>query len=286
MTSSAIRLASRPTRVASRTAVPWNRLGVASAGGRATPRVTTGGASEVLNQQPDLHMIAPPQRHPVQLHLEAGRGEAGQVQLVGAQLLAGPYGQGIGAGEPQRLPGDGCLGRGLHGHQQPLVGLRQPGSHRALGGGSLGLGLGHLVGREIQVLLLGQDRLPGQVLARCLAEVLQAGLVRRQKDQRVAVQAGRVAAHLQDGLGCQLGSAVALLAVRMPNAQHHQARIQVVRHIGPCLRHRVDAGESPMRARSLRRRCSSSWVTLSGSRLSCSARSSASFVTVGWVEYQ
>jgi hypothetical protein len=33
-------------------------------------------------------MIAAPERHAGQFHLEAGRGEAGQVQLIGAQLLA------------------------------------------------------------------------------------------------------------------------------------------------------------------------------------------------------
>jgi hypothetical protein len=36
----------------------------------------------------DRHMIAAPERHAVQFHLEAGRGETRQVKLIGAQLLA------------------------------------------------------------------------------------------------------------------------------------------------------------------------------------------------------
>lgn len=63
---------------------------------------------EVLDQLPDPHRSPPPERDPVQLHLESRRGEAGQVQLIGAQLLAGPRRQGIGPGEPQRLPGADC----------------------------------------------------------------------------------------------------------------------------------------------------------------------------------
>jgi hypothetical protein len=41
-------------------------------------------------------------------------------------------------------------------------------------------------------------------------------------------------------------------------------------------------GLAQVRAQPLLQLC----ATLSGSRLSCSARSSASLVTVGWVEYQ
>ena len=48
----------------------------------------------------------------------------------------------------------GGLRRRLHRHQQPLVGLRQPRRHRAVGGGLLGLGLPHLVGGEVELACL------------------------------------------------------------------------------------------------------------------------------------
>jgi hypothetical protein len=48
----------------------------------------------------------------------------------------------------------------------------------------------------------------------------------------------------------------------------------------------VDAGKSPVRKRSLRSALLQLVRDLVGSRFNCSARSSASLVTVGWVEYQ
>ena len=151
-------------------------------------------AAIVLDQLPDRHMITPPQRDAVQFHAQQGRRVGGHQQFVVLQLLARPHRQRILAGEPEGLPLDG---RGrvailLHRHQQPLVGLRQPGLDGAVRHGLLRLGLLHLLRVQVQRRhLLGQDRLPGQVLAHCLVQVLQPRPVRGEKHQGVAVEPRR-----------------------------------------------------------------------------------------------
>ena len=50
---------------------------------------------------------------------------------------------------------------------------------------SLRLGLLHLMRVEVQRLLLGEDRLPGQIPAHRLVQVLQPGLVSGEEDERV-----------------------------------------------------------------------------------------------------
>ncbi|EXI71444.1 MAG: hypothetical protein AW07_03673 [Candidatus Accumulibacter sp. SK-11] len=133
--------------------------------------------------------------------------------------------------------------RSLHRHQQPLIGLRQPGGDRAISGGLLGLGLGDLIGGQVELHLLGEDRLPRQVFARRFVEILQAGLVGRQEDQRIPVQARRIATRLQHGPRGNLAGAVPFLAVRMIDAQHDQPCIQVVGNVRPGRRHRMNARE-------------------------------------------
>ena len=107
----------------------------------------------------------------------------------------------------------------------------------------LGLRLLHLLRREVQHDLLVQDRFPCEILPHRLVEVLQAGLVRREEDERVAIKAGRVAARLEDRLGGRLGGAARLLAVGMVDPQHDQARVEVVGHVLARLRHGMDAAE-------------------------------------------
>ena len=152
-------------------------------------------------------MIAAPERHAVELHAQARGGETRDEQFVVAQLLAGPHGERVLAGEPDRLPLDRRLRRCLHRHQQPLVGLRQPCRHGAVGGRLLRLGLLHLVRRQVERVLLGEDRLPGEVRrtasSRSCSRVLSDG----EEDERVAVEARRVAARLEDRLGGGLGGA-------------------------------------------------------------------------------
>ena len=137
----------------------------------------------------------------------------------------------------------GACGVDLLRHQQPLVGLGQARRHRAVGGLLLRLGLPHLVRVEVERLLLRQDRLPRQVPAHRLVEVLQARLVRREEDERVAVEARRVAARLEDRLRRRLGRAAGLLGVRMLGRQHDQPRVEIVGHVGARARQRMDAGE-------------------------------------------
>jgi len=52
----------------------------------------------------------------------------------------------------------------------------------------LRFGLLYLLRVEVQLILGVQDRLPGEILSGCFIQVLQAGLVRREKDERVAVR--------------------------------------------------------------------------------------------------
>ena len=211
MTSSAIRLASRPARVASSATVPWKRVGRGSGGGGGEgPGPGAGGydglrllrvelpagdvrldhhaghvrvrerdhlsaaetaippgvlvdavrvaealghpgqqadasgdglqqhrrvlqarqveiAGEVVDELSDRHVIAAPERHPVELHPEARAGEAGHQQLVALQPAGDPDRQGPLSGQPRRLPGDRIGRRRLDRRQQPLIGLRQPG---------------------------------------------------------------------------------------------------------------------------------------------------------------
>ena len=79
----------------------------------------------------------------------------------------------------------------------PLSGkINVSGTSGTISGSLLGFGLLHLLRIEIQSHLFGQDRLPGQILARRLVEILQPGLVRGQKHQRESSLRVLVAANL------------------------------------------------------------------------------------------
>ena len=78
---------------------------------------------------------------------------------------------------------------------------------------ALGLRLLHLLRREVQHDLLVQDRFPRQILPHGLVEVLQAGLVRREENERVAIKPGRASTRLEDRLRRRLGGTARLLAV-------------------------------------------------------------------------
>ena len=198
-------------------------------------------AGEILNQLLHGDMMTAPERYAVEFHAQARRREAGEIQLVGAQLLAGAHRQGVGAGETQRLPGHRRLRRVLRRHQEPLVGFRQTRGRGAVGGRHLLGNLCFLMRRQTEVRFIGQDRLPGQRLPRRLVQVLQAGLVGRQEYQCVAIQAWRIAPVFQDRLGRPLRRVAGFLAVRMGHTEHHQASVQIVRHIRAGVGQRVNA---------------------------------------------
>ena len=96
------------------------------------------------------------------------------------EFLAGPNRQGILA--RNRIACDGISRRRLH--RQPLIGLRQPRRH-ALSAIFAWDSACNLLGIKIQGLLLGQDRLPREVLPSRLVEILQPSLVRREENERV-----------------------------------------------------------------------------------------------------
>ena len=133
--------------------------------------------------------------------------------------------------------------RVLHRHQEPLIGLRQPRRHRAVGRFLLRFGLLHLLRVEVQRLLLKDNGLPGEVAPHGLVEVLKPGLIDRQKRQRVPEQPGRVAARLQNG-GCRgLRLVCRLLAVGVIDTEHDEAGVHVVGHVRAGWRQRMDAAK-------------------------------------------
>ena len=108
------------------------------------------------------------------------------------------------------------------------------------------------------MLLLGEDRLPGEVLADRLVEVLQPRLVGGEEDERVAVEPRRVAARLEDRLGGRLGGVAGLLAVGVVDAEHDQPRVEVVGHV----RARFGSGWTRLKSPVLRRSARSALVEL------------------------
>ena len=188
-------------------------------------------------------MIAAPQRHVVEFHAQPARGQAGDQQFVVLEPRAGAHGQRVAAGQAHGLPFDRRLRVVLDRDQQPLVALGQARRHRAGCRVALRLGLLHLVRGQIERLTLGQDRLPGEIAAHGLIQILKPRLVRGQKRQGVAKQPRGIAAVLEDRFCSKLRGAVFLPAVRMLNAEHHQARIEIVRHILPRLRQGMNAAE-------------------------------------------
>ena len=101
------------------------------------------------------------------------------------------------------------------------------------------------MGVEVQLLLVLQNRRPGEVLAQRLVQVLVAHPVRGQEDQGVAVQPGRTAARFQDRPGRGLGRVARLPGAEVLGGQHHQPRVQVVGHIRAGAGQGVDAAEAP-----------------------------------------
>ena len=63
-------------------------------------------AGEVLDDLTDRYVVSAPQRHPVELHPQAGAGKARRQQIVALQSARGPLGQGALPGQPCRLPSD------------------------------------------------------------------------------------------------------------------------------------------------------------------------------------
>jgi hypothetical protein len=85
----------------------------------------------------------------------------------------------------------------------------------------------------------------GEVLAGGLVEVLEAGLVGGEEDDRVAVEPRGVAARLEDGPGGDLGGAGGHLAVGVIDAEDDQAGVEVVGDVEPRRWQGMDPAEVP-----------------------------------------
>ena len=140
-------------------------------------------------------------------------------------------------------PGDRIGGRFLNRRQQPLVRFRQPRRDGFGGGIPLRLRLSDLMGRQVERFSLGEDRLPGQVVANRLVQVLKPRQVRGQKDERVAVEPRRGSPGFEDGGGRRLRGGSGVAAVRMVDAEHDQAGLPLVRHVVSGPRRGMDAAE-------------------------------------------
>ena len=146
--------------------------------------------------------------------------------------------------ESRRLPRDGRIGSVLHGNQQPLIRLGQPGGNRLRGSLALGLGLFDLMRRKIKRFALREDGLPRQVPPNRFVEVLEPGLVRCKEDERVAVEPWRGAPRFENGRCGSLGQGPWSLRVPVINAEHDETGFPLVRHLVAGLRSRVDAAEA------------------------------------------
>ena len=72
--------------------------------------------------------------------------------------------------------------------------FREPGDNSAIGRLHLCFRLLQLLRVEVQSFLFQGDRLPGQVAAHCLVQILQPGVIDRQERQRVPEQSRRCTA--------------------------------------------------------------------------------------------
>lgn len=72
------------------------------------------------------------------------------------------------------------------GHEQSLVGFRQPRFYCIIRNILLGFGLFCLMQREVERLFIAYDELPCKEAAHCVFEVLEAILVRGKKYERVS----------------------------------------------------------------------------------------------------
>ena len=117
-------------------------------------------------------MIAAPQGHPVEFHSQARARERRYQQLFRPQFLAGAHGERVLPSQPQGLPLDRRLGRGLHRHEEPLVGLRQPSNHGTILRLQLRFGLPHLMRVEVQGFFVLEDGRPCQPATNRFIQVL------------------------------------------------------------------------------------------------------------------
>ena len=104
-----------------------------------TRQVQVGG--KVLHDLPHSHMVAPPERYPVQVGAQDRRAQAVQEQFLALELPSSPDSQSIGSGQAERLPCHRGLRHLLHGNQQPAVGFWQSGIHCLIGSAVLRFGL-------------------------------------------------------------------------------------------------------------------------------------------------
>ena len=217
-------------------------------------------SGEVLHELPHRDVPVAPQGHAVQVGAEDGPAKGVDQQLVVAQPPAGPLRQrprsgsrsshpaSPRSGQANGLPDGLRVRRRLLRREQPLVRLRETRDHRVVGRTQPGLRLPGLVGIEVELLLVRQDRGPGEILAQRLVQVLVAHPVRGQEDQGVAVEPGCAAARFQDRPRRGLGRVARLPGAEVLGGEHHQPGVQVVGHVRAGAGERVDAVEVPARA--------------------------------------
>ena len=129
----------------------------------------------------------------------------------------------------QALAGPGLL----HRRHDPLVGLADHPAHCLFGLFQARVRrLGHqVVEDDAVVLVVGNDAAPGQERADVILQPADAVVVGCQEDQAVLLEAGLVAALLQDLGRAVDGQALAALAEGRVGRQHHQAQCPVVGYV-------------------------------------------------------
>ena len=176
-------------------------------------------------------MVATPERDTVQLHPQERSAVRGHEPVLRPQPAGRANRKRVGSRQVQGIPRHRSVRIGLHRHQQPAIGLRNSRGHLGCRYLALRFRLPHLLRGEIEVLLIGDDRLPSQEAPYRLIELLEAGGVGGEEYQRVAVDARRITARLQNCLRLFECGAFSAAAVRVLDADHDEPRVHVVGHV-------------------------------------------------------
>ena len=200
--------------------------------------------------EPDVARLPQRRYQLVELQPDHGRGLLGVEGTIGSEPARHPLGER--AGLPFSLADLDHERRsrvGLGGREHPVVAAEQPRGDGLVGLSPAVLGLPQLVASQVELVPSVEDEGPAQVVADGGVQLLHPGLVGREEDDHVAVDAVRAALAL-GGLvreGHRRGRGVAPL-VGVPRVQHHQPRLVEVGDVRVLLRADSDGGEVPRRA--------------------------------------